>query len=657
MDYTSQIGIAVSGCKNGYAILAADGIDSTSQLLRTSLRDLRSYLRVTEPGHNYFTMSVYGGTLIISACRSSVDAVGSSGGFIAVSLIVPASLRVHRPAELLTELLNEYWTEFMHPMFGSPLPGKFESAHRLRALLQAHSADITPAVLRYRIYNSEGSQPPLFMGFNSIAEVDEVMTNPWHRAYTRGCELIMVPHGLLSSPKVNYNIEVRQVTMQHGAPGTALDVLLMPRESPVRLTSYAVNSVPYDSVGRVSLKPADLLSFTLSLPDGTTMNFTGTLREALERKVIKREGDNYRLNTPLLQVSLKITGQRPSQGCVYALTPLRGTPIEGKADPSNPLLRVFTIPCAGFPYSLVEAKAGRAQRPLCPDAVTADNLAHQPISVVAKTQEKPLRPFGRSPFSPRKIGRRLPLPIIVAVSALAIGLIGLFIWLWAFPSEPEQPSKHTDDKTITPKDADKDWGEDDEKEHAGTPKPKYTYLFIPVEVIREAKTGNTYDHLSSAIFPEGTDYIYDKATKLTIIRIPKMKRTTLNLDEYIYLEGAQQENSGFITLDKVSVPDHYDDLKNYLTSDVDRIVVTPMDMAKQPSPELMQQIKTMPLDDLEFQPFDNTPPTGAGGGTLYTEDTGGDTGGKKHGKPKPGPQPPKPTPDPPIITPTDLNKL
>ena len=167
MDYTSKIGIAVSGCKNGYAILATDGIDSASPLLRTALRDLRGYLRVTEPGHNYFTMGVYGGSLIISACRSSVDAVGSSGGFIAVSLIVPAALNVHKPAELLGELLGEYWTEFMHPMFGSPLPGKFESAHRLRAILQSHAPDITPALLRYRVYNSEVSQPPLFMGFNS----------------------------------------------------------------------------------------------------------------------------------------------------------------------------------------------------------------------------------------------------------------------------------------------------------------------------------------------------------------------------------------------------------------------------------------------------------------------------------------------------------
>ena len=53
MDLTSRI--AVSGCKNGYAVFAVENMDTNSPLLKQGLRDQHSYMRVTEPGHDFFT--------------------------------------------------------------------------------------------------------------------------------------------------------------------------------------------------------------------------------------------------------------------------------------------------------------------------------------------------------------------------------------------------------------------------------------------------------------------------------------------------------------------------------------------------------------------------------------------------------------------------
>jgi len=652
MDFTSHIGIAVSGCKNGYALLATDGIDSSSELLRTALRDLRGYLRVTEPGHNYFTMSVYRGTLVISACRSSVDAVGSSGGFIAVSLTVPPSLSINRPAELLTALLDEYWGEFMHPMFGSPLPGKFEGAHRLRAALQGRAADITQAKVRYRVYDFEGAQPPLFMGYNSVAEVNAVMSTPWHRAYSRGCMLIILPTGMLSSPKVNYNIEVKKITLQPGTPVNAIDLLLPPQDSPVIVSSYAANSMPCGTMGDVSLNPDDIISYTLGLPDGKTVSFSGTVRRALEQCLIRRDGDNYRINPPYMDVTLSITGTRPAQGCEYALCSARGDLFCGRPNASNPLLRVFHIRCAGFPLSLVEEKGGREGRMLCRNAVTKDNLRQQPIAVTAATAKKPggFGGFGRGGRGNGGKQRRLPLPIIVAIAAVFVGLAGLGIWC-LLPSEPEeQPaSPGTGQSTTTTH------NNDDEKgtkgDNAEPQDIKYTYLFIPVETVREGITNSGYDHPSSQAFPAGTDYYYDKTTKITIIRIPKVAGLKPELG--IYLEGKQEEDCGHLELNPTNVP-QYDDLKNYLTSDRDRLLVIPADPNKQPSSEIMQSINTISLDDLSFKPFDTTPPTEKVGQTAPQQNNNaqpaknnnknkgkGGKGGKTQTKKKQNPAPEK----------------
>lgn len=607
MDLTSHIGIAVSGCKNGYALLATDGIDSSSELLRTALRDLRGYLRVTEPGHDYFTMSVYRNTLVISACRSSVDAVGSSGGFIAVSLTVPASLSINRPAELLTALLNEYWGEFMHPMFGSPLPGKFEGAHRLRALLQTRATDVTQAKVRYRVHDFEGAQPPLFMGYNSEAEVNAVMSTPWHRAYSRGCKLIMLPAGMLSSPKVNYNIEVKKIAPQPGMPGNAIDLLLEPKGSPVRVSSYTVNAIPRSSMGDVSLNPDDMISYTLSMPDGKDKTFNGILRQAVERRLIRRDDDNYRINTPYMDVTLSITGTRPAQRCEYALSSAHGDVVSGQPDPSNPLLRVFHIKCDGFPYSLVEAQGGRERRMLCRNAVTKDNLRQQPVNVTAapaKGKSSGFAGFAGRGHGDHSVKRSLPMPIIVAIAAVVVGLAGLGVW-WLLPSEPEaQPANPGTGQSTTTQNDDNNKGTTGGE--AELQEPKYTYLFIPVETIREAITKAGYDHLSSQAFPSGTGYYYDNETKITIIRIPEEEGLKPELG--IHLEGKQEEDCGLLELNPTNMP-QYDDLLNYRTSKQDRLLVRPADPDKQPSSELVQSFKTINLDDLTFKPLDTTPPT------------------------------------------------
>lgn len=209
----------MSGCKNGYAVLAVENMDTGSPLLKQGLRDQRSYMRVTEPGHDFFTMTITSEALVLSACRSSVDAVGSSGGYIAVSIFVPVYMQAKGAATLLRSMLEAYWAEYMHPMFGSPLRDKFESAFKLREMLAAASGSFTVRELRYRVFPSETQKSPLFCEYGDVAEVDAVMANPFHRQYARGAEVIFVPRGFMNTAPVNHNLDpVEYVTPQRSRP-------------------------------------------------------------------------------------------------------------------------------------------------------------------------------------------------------------------------------------------------------------------------------------------------------------------------------------------------------------------------------------------------------------------------------------------------------
>ena len=125
MSIINNIGLAVTGCKNGYAVFgAAGGACSDPLEVQTVLRDMRSYMRVTEPGRVYYSMEYTDRSVVYSIYRSSIDSVGSTGAYIGVHLFVPYDYGVCSVRRVLTVLSDAYWAEYMHPMFGSPLSGK-----------------------------------------------------------------------------------------------------------------------------------------------------------------------------------------------------------------------------------------------------------------------------------------------------------------------------------------------------------------------------------------------------------------------------------------------------------------------------------------------------------------------------------------------------
>lgn len=575
----------MSGCKNGYAVLAVENMDTGSPLLKQGLRDQRSYMRVTEPGHDFFTMTITSEAVVLSACRSSVDAVGSSGGYIAVSVFLPVYMQAKGAATLLHSMLEAYWAEYMHPMFGSPLRDKFESAFKLREMLAAAHGSFTMRELRYRVFPSETQKPPLFCEYGDLAEVDAVMANPFHRQYAQGAEVIFVPRGFMNTAPVNHDMEtIPYVTPQRSAPLTAVGRLTLPSGAIFSLTDYTVNGMPYPSPADVSLDSRSQLSYTLVLPGGEKKHFGGTLQEALQRRVISAKGDDYQVVPPLFTVRLAVKGVSPSMR--LGLGNGRRDPAEGYRNAAG--LYEFRIPCSGFPYSLVETKNGKAHRTLVRDVVTDQNAGSPSIEVRVTGATPAPHPGGanRSSF-------KLTKPMLIAIGAVALALVGFLVWLFFLrtPDVPEQGEGESSGQTVT---ANKH-SSDDMEDGTGmddTAEPEYSYIIVPAETIGEVSRGNKqYDLLlypvaDPAANLQDAGIYYDSALRIEVIRVPKVKNLSFSDDAPWTLNFFQKSGNPISTIElsPTNLPDgNYEDLSSFPKNRHNTYVVVPQQQPLDPA--------------------------------------------------------------------------
>lgn len=507
----SKIGIVVSGCKNGYARLATARIPAGSALPEQGVHDLRQYLRISKPGQQFYALRVLPSALVLTACRSSVDSVGSTGGYIAVSLFVPHGVRVEGASAMLTRLLDAYWGEFIHPVFGSPLPGKLKSAVPVERALEQETACFRLAPVRYRVYAANPGAPAVIVPYDTPATVDSVMANPYPKAYAAYSDVLLVDRNLLLSPEMSCEEGLQRIAAIAERPAEAVDTLLaLPRGARYTLRELAVNGVP-STPGSQSLLPADRLSFTLELPDGTNLRRDCTVADAVARKLLLREGGAYRIPVPVLAVRRTIRNlELPARHILGLQAPaapgVRPQIYLGREE--GPDTWSFSVPCDCLPLDLVmvpEHPAKGRHGLVKERAVDFPTLGDTEIILPAKEEKAP--PV-RKPVTPAVHGARRPglsrftsdpatrrtLTLVSIVSGVLLVLIAGGLWWWCSREPEEAPASRGAISALA----------GDGKQEQPAELSEYIYLVLPVQTQRYIMTADTAKK-------SAYDYIYTEA--------------------------------------------------------------------------------------------------------------------------------------------------
>ena len=329
----SRIFLAVSGCKRGFSVFhISPGLDLSYPGVGDSLCDMRKYLRVAMPGVDYYGLDFIKGFRVCSIYRSTLDAAGSSGGFVSIALFIPDGFSCRNTRQVLLHLLETYYERHFNRQVGIPVAGVNEDFSGVEGLLSSFSNYFAKEPLHYLASVSNFQADPIYLSGPTPEAIDTVFASPYQKAYLSGSKLIMLPDNVMRNPgaySVVFNTPVRTVTAKPGISDRLMGNLLPLNQKDCAISRFILNGIDYTSTyTSVCLSPLDTIDFDVILPNGKSASIKGTVEQSLKRKVLVPSGYSYAFNFFPYDVAVQVTGLNRALPRENVLIPSVVTPRE-----------------------------------------------------------------------------------------------------------------------------------------------------------------------------------------------------------------------------------------------------------------------------------------------------------------------------------------
>ena len=180
-----DIGIVVWGCKGGYRVFCSQGVNVKEKSIIDTIKDIRSFVRFNQVNLTTYALEFTEDYKVFTVYRSCNDS--GIGAFVAITIYVPHSLKVQNIRTSLDIAIDSYFKEFIHPVFGTYLDGKYDSIDQYQSLLE--SLDVVDDLL-YDYRPSVQDDCPHLRLYDNISEVDTFFDSPYRKEFF-GCQEVM----------------------------------------------------------------------------------------------------------------------------------------------------------------------------------------------------------------------------------------------------------------------------------------------------------------------------------------------------------------------------------------------------------------------------------------------------------------------------------
>lgn len=180
-----DIGIVVWGCKGGYRVFCSQGVNVKEKSIIDTIKDIRSFVRFNQVNLTTYALEFTEDYKVFTVYRSCNDS--GIGAFVAITIYVPHSLKVRNIRTSLDIAIDSYFKEFIHPVFGTYLDGKYDSIDQYQSLLE--SLDVLDDLL-YDYRPSVQDDCPHLRLYDNISEVDSFFDSPYRKEFF-GCQEVM----------------------------------------------------------------------------------------------------------------------------------------------------------------------------------------------------------------------------------------------------------------------------------------------------------------------------------------------------------------------------------------------------------------------------------------------------------------------------------
>lgn len=157
----NDIGIVITGCRRGWEVIADNNVvNLNDSSISKVLTDIRKHVLVHKTYVDFYSIEYISNYCVFTGYRSSKDL--GRDGYIAVTLFVDSSHSIVHVRNLLKELLDSFFKNYMNPLNWEPVANKnidikwFQQiVDKYEIVSLAHVSDIIPGEPRYVVYDSD----------------------------------------------------------------------------------------------------------------------------------------------------------------------------------------------------------------------------------------------------------------------------------------------------------------------------------------------------------------------------------------------------------------------------------------------------------------------------------------------------------------------
>lgn len=277
-----QIGLVVAGCKGGYRLLCSNGVvDTREEEISRTLSDIRSAIRINRNHLTLYALEFTSQYKVYSVYRSCND--NGSGAFVNIVVYVPHETRIDKIRELLDNMIEYYFKEYVNPLHGTYYPGTYDNINPFSDILQ--SAEIKEETRHFTHRRSKQDDTPGFYIYNDVSEVDGLFESPYRKEFFDCQEVMFMSRTIYESGLDSFSFNREANIITHLSEQEQMPVLCLDCQEVTRLL---INDIDRDKNGQYSVNlSTDRLSVSVKYRYCREVKIQGLVSDLLDKGELK----------------------------------------------------------------------------------------------------------------------------------------------------------------------------------------------------------------------------------------------------------------------------------------------------------------------------------------------------------------------------------
>ena len=205
-----DIGLIVWGCKGGHRVFCSRGVDYRIKSINDTIKDIRSFVRFNLINLTTYAVEFTDDYKVFTIYRSCNDS--GTGAYVAITLYIPHTLRVLDLRKSLDSIMDFYFKEFVHPVFGTYYDGKYDSIDQYNSFMD--KLQVVPEGELFEHKPSEQDDGPHLKIYEDISEVDEFFESPYRKEFFKCQEVMFMSRDLYNQSPESLRLNFKETVIE-----------------------------------------------------------------------------------------------------------------------------------------------------------------------------------------------------------------------------------------------------------------------------------------------------------------------------------------------------------------------------------------------------------------------------------------------------------